>query len=114
MAKMKIIAPKMKALQEQYANDKQQLQVKMMEMYKTEKINPSRRLPAHPRADPGVHRAVLGAPVGGRAAPGALDPVDHDLSAPDPYFVLPVIYAITRTCRSSSRRRRSAIQCRRR
>src|SRR4029434_2376740 len=33
MAKMKVIAPKMKALQEQYANDKQQLQVKMMEMY---------------------------------------------------------------------------------
>jgi YidC/Oxa1 family membrane protein insertase len=40
MAKMKVIAPKMKALQEQYKNDKQQLQVKMMEMYKTEKINP--------------------------------------------------------------------------
>ena len=37
---MKVIAPKMKALQEQYANDKQQLQVKMMEMYKQEKINP--------------------------------------------------------------------------
>ena len=40
MAKMKIVAPKMKALQEQYANDKQQLQVKMMELYKQEKINP--------------------------------------------------------------------------
>jgi len=40
MAKMKVIAPKLKALQEQYANDKQQLQVKMMEMYKQEKINP--------------------------------------------------------------------------
>ena len=30
----------MKELQEQYANDKQKLQVKMMEMYRTEKINP--------------------------------------------------------------------------
>ncbi len=40
MAKMKVIAPKMKALQEQYGSDKQQLQVKMMEMYRTEKINP--------------------------------------------------------------------------
>jgi YidC/Oxa1 family membrane protein insertase len=40
MAKMKVIAPKLKSLQEQYANDKQQLQVKMMEMYKQEKINP--------------------------------------------------------------------------
>jgi len=34
MAKMKIVAPKMKSLQEQYANDKQQLQVRMMELYK--------------------------------------------------------------------------------
>ncbi len=40
MGKMKIVAPKMKALQEQYANDKQQLQMKMMELYKQEKINP--------------------------------------------------------------------------
>lgn len=45
MAKMKVIAPKLKALQEQYANDKQQLQVKMMEMYKQEKINPLGGLP---------------------------------------------------------------------
>ena len=40
MAKMKVIAPKLKALQAQYGSDKQQLQMKMMEMYKTEKINP--------------------------------------------------------------------------
>src|SRR5205085_8041260 len=40
MAKMKVVAPKMKALQEQYANDKPQLQVKMMELYRQEKINP--------------------------------------------------------------------------
>ena len=32
MAKMKIIARKLKALQAQYADDKQQLQAKMMEM----------------------------------------------------------------------------------
>ena len=74
MAKMKIVAPKMKALQEQYANDKQQLQIKMMEMYKTGEDQSARRLPADPGADPGVHRAVLGAAVGGRAAPGAVDP----------------------------------------
>ena len=40
MAKMKIVGPKLKALQEQYANDKQQLQIRMMELYKQEKINP--------------------------------------------------------------------------
>src|SRR5207249_4919300 len=32
MAKMKVIAPKLKALQQQYADDKQQLQMKMMEL----------------------------------------------------------------------------------
>jgi YidC/Oxa1 family membrane protein insertase len=42
MAKMKVIAPKLKALQERYASDKQQLQVKMMEMYKTEKDQSAR------------------------------------------------------------------------
>jgi hypothetical protein len=68
MAKMKVVAPKMKALQEQYANDKQQLQVKMMELYRQEKINPLGRLPADPRADPGVHRALLGAALRRRAA----------------------------------------------
>ena len=40
MAKMKVIGPKLKALQEQYKDDKQQLQARMMEMYKQEKINP--------------------------------------------------------------------------
>ncbi len=40
MAKMKIVAPKMKALQERYADDKTKLNGAMMELYKTEKINP--------------------------------------------------------------------------
>ena len=40
MAKMKIVGPKLKSLQEQYKNDKQQLQIRMMELYKQEKINP--------------------------------------------------------------------------
>ena len=95
MGKMKIIAPKMKALQEQYANDKQQLQIKMMEMYKTEKINPlGGCLPILVQIP--VFLAlywVLLSAVELRQAPWIL--WIHDLSAPDPYYVLPVIYAIT-------------------
>ncbi len=95
MAKMKVVAPKMKALQEQYANDKQQLQMKMMELYKTEKINPlGGCLPILVQIPVfiALYWVLLGA-VELRHAPwiGWI----HDLSAPDPYFVLPIVYAVT-------------------
>jgi len=95
MAKMKIIAPKMKALQEQYKNDKQQLQIKMMEMYKTEKINPlGGCLPILVQIPVFIALYwVLLSAVELRHAPWIL--WIHDLSAPDPYYVLPVIYAVT-------------------
>ena len=95
MAKMKIIGPKLKALQAQYADDKQQLQAKMMEMYKVEKINPlGGCLPILVQIP--VFLAlywVLLSAVELRHAPwiGWI----RDLSAPDPYFVLPIVYAIT-------------------
>ena len=95
MAKMKVIGPKLKALQEQYANDKQQLQVKMMEMYKQEKINPlGGCLPILVQIPVFIALYwVLLSAVELRHAPwiGWI----KDLSAPDPWFVLPVIYAIT-------------------
>jgi YidC/Oxa1 family membrane protein insertase len=95
MAKMKIVAPKMKSLQEQYANDKQQLQMKMMELYKTEKINPlGGCLPILVQIPVFIALYwVLLSAVELRHAPwiGWI----HDLSAPDPFFVLPVVYAIT-------------------
>ncbi len=95
MAKMKVIAPKMKALQEQYKNDKQQLQVKMMEMYKTEKINPlGGCLPILVQIPVFIALYwVLLSAVELRHAPWIL--WIHDLSAPDPFYVLPVIYAVT-------------------
>ena len=95
MAKMKVIGPKMKALQEQYANDKQQLQVKMMEMYKTEKINPlGGCLPILVQIPVFIALYwVLLSAVELRNAPWIL--WIKDLSAPDPYYVLPVIYAVT-------------------
>ncbi len=40
MAAMKAIQPKMKAIQERYKDDKQTQQQKIMELYKTEKVNP--------------------------------------------------------------------------
>jgi len=95
MAKMKVVAPKMKALQEQYANDKQQLQIKMMELYKTEKINPlGGCLPILVQIPVFIALYwVLLSAVELRHAPwiGWI----HDLSAPDPYWVLPIVYAIT-------------------
>ena len=95
MAKMKVIAPKMKALQERYANDKQQLQIKMMEMYKEEKINPlGGCLPILVQIPVFIALYwVLLSAVELRHAPWIL--WIHDLSAPDPYYVLPVIYAVT-------------------
>ncbi|WP_420137006.1 membrane protein insertase YidC [Sphingomonas sp.] len=40
MASMRKVQPKMKALQERYKDDKPKLQQEMMQLYKTEKINP--------------------------------------------------------------------------
>ena len=40
MKAMTSLQPKMKALQEKHKDDKQQLQMKMMELYKQEKVNP--------------------------------------------------------------------------
>jgi YidC/Oxa1 family membrane protein insertase len=95
MAKMKLVAPKMKALQEQYANDKQQLQIRMMEMYKVEKINPlGGCLPIVVQIPVFIALYwVLLSAVELRHAPwiGWI----HDLSAPGPWYILPVLYAIS-------------------
>jgi YidC/Oxa1 family membrane protein insertase len=95
MGKMKLVAPKMKALQEQYANDKQQLQMKMMELYRQEKINPlGGCLPIVVQIPVFIALYwVLLSAVELRHAPwiGWI----QDLSAPDPFYILPVLYAIT-------------------
>jgi YidC/Oxa1 family membrane protein insertase len=41
MSKMKLLAPKMTALREQYKDEPQKLQSAMMQLYKTEKVNPA-------------------------------------------------------------------------
>ena len=41
MSKMKLLAPKMQALREQYKDDQSKLQQQMMALYKSEKVNPA-------------------------------------------------------------------------
>lgn len=95
MAKMKVVAPKLKELQAQFKDDKQQLQAKMMEMYKQEKINPlGGCLPILIQMPffIALYWVLLSA-AELRYAPwlGWIT----DLSAPDPWYLLPVLYAIS-------------------
>lgn len=95
MARMKEVTPRMKALQEKYKDDKQRLNQAMMELYKTEKINPvGGCLPIMLQIP--VFLAlywVLQGSVELRGAPWIL--WVHDLAMPDPWFVLPLLMAIT-------------------
>jgi YidC/Oxa1 family membrane protein insertase len=95
MAKMKAVSPRLVKLRELYANDKPKLNQAMMELYKTEKINPlGGCLPILIQIP--VFLAlywVLLASVEMRNAPW-LGWVT-DLSVPDPYYILPVVMAIT-------------------
>jgi YidC/Oxa1 family membrane protein insertase len=93
MAKMKLVAPRMKAIQEQYKDDRQKLGQAMMELYKKEKVNPaSGCLPQLVQIPVFIaFYWVLVESVEMRQAPfwGWL----QDLSARDPFFVLPLIMA---------------------
>ena len=95
MAKMKTVTPKMQAIRERFKNDPVKMQQATMELYKAEKINPlGGCLPIVVQMP--VFLAlywVLQAAVEMRGAPwvGWI----HDLTAPDPYFILPVLYAIS-------------------
>lgn len=95
MAKMRGLQPKIQALRERHADDKQKQSQAMMELYKTEKVNPvGGCLPIVVQIP--VFFAlymVLIESVQLRQAPWIL--WIHDLSVPDPYFVLPVLMAIT-------------------
>lgn len=95
MAQMRVLAPKLQKLKEQYGDDRQKIHQAMMELYKTEKINPlSGCLPILVQIPVFIALYwVLLSSVEMRHAPffGWI----HDLSAPDPFYVLPVIMAIT-------------------
>ena len=95
MAKMRMVAPKLEKIKQQYANDREQLNRAMMDLYKTEKINPlGGCLPVVIQIPVfiSLYWSIL-ASVEMRYAPffGWIT----DLSAPDPYYVLPVLMGIS-------------------
>jgi YidC/Oxa1 family membrane protein insertase len=94
MAKMRKIAPRMKALQERYKDDREGLSKAMMELYKREKVNPAAGCLPILIQMPFFFAFywMLVESVEIRQAPFALW-ID-DLSARDPYFVLPALMAV--------------------
>ena len=95
MAKMKSVTPRLNALKERYGDDKQKLNMEMMNLYKSEKINPlGGCLPIVIQIPVfiALYWALLGA-VEMRDAPWVL--WITDLSSKDPYFVLPIIMVAT-------------------
>ena len=95
MANMRKLTPRLQALKDRYGDDKERLNQAMMEMYKKEKINPlGGCLPVLVQIPVFIALYwVLLESVELRQAPFALW-IDN-LSAPDPYFVLPLIMGIS-------------------
>jgi YidC/Oxa1 family membrane protein insertase len=93
MAKMKLLQPRIKNLQETYKEDREKLGRAMMDLYKREKVNPATgclpmiiQIPVF-----FAFYQVLLESVEMRQAPFAL--WIHDLSSKDPLFILPAIMA---------------------
>jgi YidC/Oxa1 family membrane protein insertase len=95
MAKMRALKPKMDALKERYGDDKQKMQKAMMEMYKKDKVNPMG----------GCFPLLLQMPIFLALYWVLLESVElrhadcifwiTDLSAKDPFFVLPVLTGVS-------------------
>jgi len=92
-ARMRKLQPRVQALKERYGDDKQKMQMAMMELYKKEKVNPMG----------GCLPVLITLPV----FYGLFFVLEYslelrhspflwiaDLSAPDPFYILPIIYAI--------------------
>ena len=95
MAKMRKLAPRLQHLKERYGDDRQKLHEAMMKIYQEEKINPlGGCLPILVQIPVfiALYWVLLGA-VELRQAPFAL--WIKDLSEPDPFYVLPIVMAIT-------------------
>jgi len=95
MAKMRKVGPRLKTLKERYGSDKKRMNQAMMELYKTEKINPMG----------GCLPILVQIPVFIALYWALLETVDlrqapfifwiEDLSVMDPFYVLPVIMGIS-------------------
>jgi len=95
MARMKEITPRMQQLRERFKSDPQKMNAALMELYKTEKVNPfGGCLPVVVQIPVFISLYwVLLSSVEMRGAPwiGWI----HDLSQQDPYFILPVLMAVS-------------------
>jgi YidC/Oxa1 family membrane protein insertase len=91
MAKMRHLAPRLKALQERHKDDRQKLSQAMMDLYKREKVNPAAGCLPILVQMPFFFAFywVLIESVEMRQAPFLL--WINDLSSRDPYFVLPLL-----------------------
>lgn len=91
MAKMRVVAPKLESIKKQYADDREKLNRAMMDLYKTEKINPLG----------GCLPVLIQIPVFIALYWSILESVEmryapfvgwiQDLSTADPYYILPLI-----------------------
>lgn len=100
MAKMRVVAPKLAKIKEQFSDDRERLNRAMMDLYKTEKINPlGGCLPVLIQIPVfiSLYWAIL-ASVEMRYAPfiGWIT----DLSRADPYYVLPIIMGVSMVIQS--------------
>ncbi|RJG04635.1 membrane protein insertase YidC [Noviherbaspirillum cavernae] len=95
MAKMKTVTPKMQSIRERFKSDPAKMNQAMMELYKTEKINPlGGCLPIVVQIPVFIALYwVLLASVEMRNAPwlGWI----QDLASPDPFYILPIVMAVT-------------------
>ncbi len=95
MAKMRKVSPRLKTLKERYGDDRQKMNQAMMELYKTEKINPMG----------GCLPILVQIPVFIALYWALLESVDlrqapfifwiKDLSVKDPFYVLPLVMGIS-------------------
>jgi len=95
MAKMKAINPKIMEMRERLKNDPQKMQMEMMKIYREEKVNPMG----------GCFPIMIQIPVFIALYWVLLSTVEmrnapwigwiHDLSAPDPFFILPIVMTLT-------------------
>ncbi|MBB5400426.1 membrane protein insertase YidC [Paraburkholderia sp. BR13439] len=95
MARMKAITPRMQALRERFKGDPQKMNAALMELYKTEKVNPfGGCLPVVIQIPVFISLYwVLLSSVEMRGAPWIW--WIQDLSQQDPYFILPVLMAVS-------------------
>jgi len=95
MARMKEVQPRLLTMKEQYKGEPQKLNQAMMEMYRKEKINPlGGCLPVVIQIPVFISLYwVLLSSVEMRGAPWVM--WIHDLSIPDPYYILPLVMAVS-------------------